>query len=78
MAVKKWRVVKRGGEWVATSPPLNIASAYPSEYAIARVFSDWDSAMAYALNWIEGERRANRQKGLDLLNETIRRVASCT
>lgn len=77
MAVKKWRIVKRGGEWVATSPPLP-TPACPPGCAIARAFSDWDSAMAYALNWIEGERRANRQKGLDLLNETIRRVASCT
>ena len=71
---KKWRVTKRDGKWVATSPPLRNAPAYPSGCCIARSFPTWDDAMAYADNWIEGERAENRRKGIRLANEAIRGI----
>lgn len=74
MAVKKWRVVKRGGEWVATSPPIHTPGC-PSECAIAKVFCTWESAMAYVLNWIEGERADNRRKNIKLMNDMMRWAA---
>lgn len=75
MSRKKWRITKRGDQWVATSPPLTTAPAYPAGCCIARNFPTWDEAMTYAHNWIEGERRDRQAKVLKMMNDSIRTIA---
>ena len=74
MSRQKWRVTKRSGQWVATSPPLPAPPAYPAGCCVARNFPTWDEAMAYAHNWIEGERRERQAKVLKMMNDSIRRL----
>lgn len=40
MSRKKWRITKRGDQWVATSPPLTTAPAYPAGCCMST--EEWD------------------------------------
>lgn len=73
MTCKKWRVTKRDDKWLATSPPL-ATPAYPVGCCIRRSFPTWGDAMAFAHNWIEGERRDRQAKALKIMNDSIRRL----